>query len=404
MKDKISSANGSVCGLMVLLASLSSCTKKSTSEIVAVTPSPSPSPLVSVTKSYLFVVMYDSGHLTTQKLVTYSVDRVTGALTYVSSVSDLSNAQNPVVLNNTLYVASRGESKIRVFSIDPATGILTDKTSDSGTAVTGMLVLSHLAVDVASSRLFATYVTGGGIGKVRMLQSDEDTGVLTNINSTADSSSGVTGIASAVAVAQDLSQLFVITDTPSVGAGTLDSSVGTYSSLGTGGTIAHAFFAYPGTSFLIVGMSTPSRVKTFTLPFASLAALASPTQTLMTAAAFGFAKHPSLDVLYATQSVGGIQAYGVNVTTGALTLKNDAGGNTGVVNPDADEGIAVLSTGKFVFASHGITGGGAIPRIDTYPVNSTTGEFEDGVTETDLTSLSAGYPRFLTTADFVITE
>jgi hypothetical protein len=353
-----------------------------------------------VTKSYLYASTYDAASLAAQKLLAFEVNRETGVLTFVSSVDDLSNAQNPVILNGYLYVNSRGENKIRVFKIDPETGTLTDETAASGTAVTGIYVGGELAVDSLHGRLAIVYSAGSasGLKKVRFLQQDPLTGVLTQIGSGTDSSSGTAGIPDTLAFSGDLSQLVISTDQPHFGIGTVDLAAGTYSSAGVGGVTVGAMLAYPGTNFFLVSDATYNRIETFTAP---LSLGGTSTQLLNSAYAYFMVKHPSLDVIYAAGSVMGISAYSFNATSGALTALNEAGGTTPISDPDAHEGLAVLSSGSFAFASHGVSVAPA--RIDIYPLDATAGSFGEGATQADLSvALPSGYPRFLITADFEI--
>jgi|GEM_PF-2869927 len=356
------------------------------------------------TKSYLFMSSFDMASLISQKLQVFEVDRDTGALTLATSVNDLSNAQNPVVLNGYLYIHSRGENKIRVFRVDPATGALTETTTDSGTAVLGIYAGSEFAVDSTNNRLAIAYAEGsaGGLKRVRFLQQDPETGVLTQMGTGTDSSSGTSGVPDALAYSHDFSQLMISHNSTGLGIGAVDGTAGTYMTAGVRGVQVGAMLAYPGTNFFLVSDAQNNRIETYTLP---LATGATSTQLLNTAYAYFMVKHPSLDVIYAAGSVMGTTAYSFNKTTGALTLLNQAGGATAVADAYADDGLAVLSNGKFAYASHYDYNYATNTRLDIYPLDATTGEFGEGATEVSLTTLqlsATSYPRFLTIADFEI--
>ncbi len=353
-------------------------------------------------KSYLFMSSYDSTTLLSQRLLAYEVDRETGTLTFATSVNDLSNAQNPVVLNGYLYIHSRGENKIRCFRVDPASGALTETTTDSGTAVLGIYAGSEFAVDTVNNRLAIAYAAGssGGIKKVRFLQQDPETGVLTQMGTGTDSSAGTSGVPDALAYSHDYSQLMISHNSTSLGIGAVDGTAGTYTTAGVRGLQVGAMLAYPGTNFFLVSDAQNNRIETYTLP---LATGSTSTQLLNTAYAYFMVKHPSLDVIYAAGSVMGTTAYSFNKTTGALTLLNQAGGATVVADAYADDGLAVLSNGKFAYASHYDYNDATNTRLDIYPLDTTTGAFGEGSTEVDLTALqlpATSYPRFLTLVDF----
>jgi 6-phosphogluconolactonase (cycloisomerase 2 family) len=361
----------------------------------------------TVTKSYLFMSTYDTASLISQKLQVFGVDRDTGALTLATSVNDLSNAQNPVVLNGYLYIHSRGENKIRVFKIESTTGALTEDTTASGDAVLGIYAGSEFAVDRENNRLAIAYSAGssGGLKKVRFFQQDPETGVLTQMGSGTDSSDLTSGVPDALAFAQDLSQLFISTDySPGqLGIGSADIALGTYTSEGFRSLRVGALFAYPGTNFLIASEAAGG-IGTYAIPMG----LGSSTVAFKGGdLAFYFAKHPSLDVIYAAGSVMGTTAYSFNTTTGALTFLNQAGGAVAVADAYAADGLDVLSNGKFAYASHYDYSDATNTRLDIYPLDATTGAFGVGATEVDLTALqlsATSYPRFLTIADFEVEE
>ena len=366
----------------------------------------------TTTHSYLYVSTYDYDSFLAQKLLAFEVDRTTGVPTYISSVNDLSSAQNPVVLNGYLYINSRGEDKIRVFKIDPETGALTDETAASGDAVTGIYMGSELVADPESGILAIAFSEGStdGVKKVKFLQQNPDTGVLTQVGAS-PSSAGTSGVPDALAFAQDLSQLLISASTDSgsgqLGIGSADIALGTYSSAGIRGLRVGALFAYPGTSFLIASQAAGG-IGTYAIPMG----LGSSTVSFEASdLAFYFAKHPSLDVLYAAGSATGIFAYNFNTTTGALTSLNQAGGLVAISEPYADEGLAVLSNGKFAYASHydydPTSDSVNNTRIEFYPLNAETGAFEDGATTVDISGAGLAPEdslRFMTIADFEIEE
>ena len=314
------------------------------------------------------------------------------------------------MLNGYLYINSRGESKIRVFKIDPETGALTDETAASGDAVTGIYAGSELVADPESGILAIAFSEGSmsGLKKIKFLQQNPDTGVLTQVG-TSTSSAGTSGIPDALAFAQDLSQLLISTDHSSgqLGFGSADIALGTYISEGIRGLRVGALFAYPGTNFLIASTATGG-IGTYALPM-------QPGSTTLSFKAddlaFYFAKHPSLDVLYAAGSITGIFAYSFNTTSGALTSLNQAGGSVAISEPYADEGLAVLSNGKFAYASHydfePTSDGVNNTRIEFYPLNAETGAFEDGATTVDISGAGLAPEdslRFMTIADFEVEE
>ena len=360
----------------------------------------------TTTKSYLFMSSYDTASLISQKLQVFEVDRDTGTLTLAASVNDLSNAQNPVVLNGYLYIHSRGENKIRVFKIESTTGALTEDTTASGDAVLGIYAGSEFAVDRENNRLAIAYSAGssGGLKKVRFFQQDPETGVLTQMGSGTDSSAGTSGVPDALAYSNDVSQLMISHNSTGLGLGTVDATAGTYTSAGVRGLQVGARLAYPGTNFFLISDAQNNRIETYTFP---LATGSTSTQLLNTAYAYFMVKHPSLDVIYAAGSVMGTTAYSFNTTTGALTVLNQAGGAVAVADAYADDGLDVLSNGKFAYASHYDYNDATNTRLDIYPLDATTGAFGEGATEVDLTTLqlsATAYPRFLTIADFEIEE
>jgi len=267
-----------------------------------------------------------------------------------------------------LYVASgsNGQGEILAYTIDPNSGQISTPVSTSAPSA-----VSEMQVDPTGKFLYASDF---GMGAVRVYSINSATGALTEVAGSPFTSSQVTGNGGPLAASPDGKFLFysnafgdIATFAVSSGVLTATGAVANDSGQPSQMVVDRAgkfLYVANHADYVVGGQFSVFAIDSTTGTLTEISG--SPFSYQSNAEPSGIAMHPSGNFLYtALSNSAGVDGISVNTGTGALTLIAGAPWSTGSILPYS---VAMAPTGAFLYVSQEGIGG-----VNAYKIDQTTG-------------------------------